>query len=399
MRDILVLGATGSIGSQTLDLLKYSNEYRLIGVSLRSHTEKLEPYLFYFPWLKIVAIEDEESAKAFAQRHPSLQVIWGADVSLKLLRLRPEADVVNALMGVAGLRPTLLALRQGQDLMLSNKESLVLGSSLVRKELSTSKSHLYPIDSEHVGLAKLLKEARRRGVPKSRIRKLIVTASGGSLRDLPKEEALKASPEQVLRHPTWSMGKKITVDSATLVNKGYEVIEASTLFSFPLSKIGARICRESLVHAELVYAGEDGKDVRLVEYSPADMKVAIAYALSRGTLSMHPVSAEDEEQLRKLHFGPVDEDFYPLFRNTIQMYELFGNLGIIYYDALDAEAVSQFLSGRIPFAQLIEALRYLRESFSPSSLPALTEENLPALTEQARKQAKQTLLKVRLFSR
>ncbi|MCI1735227.1 MAG: hypothetical protein LKM30_05790 [Bacilli bacterium] len=392
---IVVLGATGSIGRQTLDILRFSFDYDLVGVSLNSQFEKLEDYLLYFDHLSYVAIADEEAAKAFKAKHPSYHVLSGKDVSLKLLAKLSKATVFNALMGNSGLLPSLKALRQNQDLLLANKETLVIGSSLIKKELAHSHSHLYPVDSEHVGLAKLIAKTKSLGIRKNQIKKLIVTASGGSLRDFPKDAIDTVTPEQVLHHPTWAMGSKITVDSATLVNKGYEVIEASVLFDMPLEKVGAIICRESLVHAELIYT-DHGKEKTLLEYSPCDMKVAISYALSKGKLRMHENTRDDLKAVSKLHFAPIDQAFYPLFGLTQKMYQEFGNYGMIYYNAVDTEAIKEFLNHEIPFSYLREALRFCYENLPQGSL---TEEALPQIEEAANRFAVQTLIKVSLFYR
>lgn len=385
-QDIVVLGATGSIGTQCLDILTYSSVYRLVGVSFYSRIEKLEPYLLYFDSLRYVGIVNKEAAEEFKRRHPDYTVFTGEEANLEVLKACKEADVFNSLMGNDGLRPSLLALRQNQDLLLSNKESLVIGSSLIKKELASSKSHLYPVDSEHVGLAKLLAEARKENI--TDITKLIVTASGGALRDKKKEDLPYVKPEEVLQHPTWHMGNKITCDSATLVNKGYEVIEASVLFDTPLDKIGAIICRESLVHAELLYK-KDGKEGKLVEYSPCSMKVAIAYALSKGTLEMHHNSKEDLENIKKLHFQEIDESFYPAFRLTIETYRKYGNVGMIYYNAVDTLAISSFLKGEINYLTLLSSLEY---TFSHMpSLPTLEEDKLPAIIKAAQAYAQEVL--------
>lgn len=388
--DIVVLGATGSIGRQTLDILAFSSVYRLVGVSFSSHFEKLEPYLLYFDSLKYVAIADEEASKAFHKKHPDYVVFSGKDANLALLRQCSEAVVFNSLMGNCGLLPSLLALRQNQDLLLSNKESLVIGSSLIEKEKKTSTSHLYPVDSEHVALAKLLKEAQKEGIS-DKVTKLVVTASGGALRDKKKEDLPFATPQEVLHHPTWAMGKKITCDSATLVNKGYEVIEASVLFSAPLSKVGAIICRESLVHAELLY-NENGKEKKLLEYSPCSMKVAIAYALSKGTLEMHHNSNEDLEAISRLHFAPIDPSFYPAFLLTVRTFEKYGNVGMIYYNAVDTKAIDAFLEGHISYLQLNQALEY---TFSHMpSLPLLEENHVGEIIEAAERFASEVVRKI-----
>jgi 1-deoxy-D-xylulose-5-phosphate reductoisomerase len=383
-KEIIVLGATGSIGTQCLDILQYSIDYELVGVSLNSRFENLEPYLFYFDSLKYVAISDEKAAEEFHKKHPAYTIFSGKDSSLKLIETCKTADVFNSLIGNCGLRPTLLAIRQNQDIMLSNKESLVIGSSLIRKELEKSQSHIYPVDSEHVALAKLIQETKKRGIPSSDILSYTVTASGGALRDYPKDKLKEVSPEEVLHHPTWAMGAKITCDSATLVNKGYEVIEASVLFDVPLSKVGAIICRESLVHAQLEYQ-KDGKRYLLREYSPCSMKVPIAYSLSKGELGMHKDNSEDIENQKKLHFAQIDENFYPAFGYTISTYEKYGNVGMIYYNAVDTLAINCFLKKEISYLQLLDCLRYTYTHLD--NLPVLREEDLEDIISSAEEYA------------
>lgn len=379
-RPIVVLGATGSIGTQTLDILQFSLEYELIGISFNSQYEKLEKYLFYFDSLKFVAISDKDAALRFKKIHPAYTVFSGEDSSLELLKECKNADVFNSLMGNVGLRPTLLAIRQNQDIFLSNKESLVIGSSLIKRELENSNSHIYPVDSEHVALAKLIKECKRRNISDDFIMNYIVTASGGSLRDLTKEELKYVTPKQVLSHPTWSMGSKITCDSATLVNKGYEVIEASVLFDVSLEKVSAIICRESLVHARVIYKNGNNK-ITLDEYSPCSMKVPITYALSKGELSMHKNNSEDEINMKKLHFDTIDEEFYPAFRFTIDTYKKYGNVGMIFYNAVDTRAITCFLNNEITYLQLIDCLRYTNTHLK--DLPSLEEDILNEIIHDA----------------
>ena len=382
---LLLLGATGSIGRQTLDLLKYSSDYDLVGLSFRSRWELLEPYLLYFPSLRFVAIEDEESAAAFHARHPSYVLLTGKDCSLALMERAPAETVFNALMGTCGLLPSLLAIEKGEDLLLSNKESLVLGSSLIAKARRSSPSRLYPVDSEHVALAKLLAELERRKIPRQDILELVVTASGGALRDWKREDLAKATPADVLRHPTWSMGRKITVDSATMVNKGYEAIEASVLFDFPLSKVSALICRESLVHALVRY--REGEQERWIyEYSPVDMKVAIGYALSKGRTRWHENSAEDEEAVSRLHFERLDSSRYPLFGWTKEVFLRYGNPGMLLYDAVDSLAIERFLQQRITYLGIEEALLQVPKKLT---LPpqGLVRDELAKAQEAARRRA------------
>lgn len=388
---IILLGATGSIGTQCLDILQYSFDYELIGVSLNSRFEKLEPYLIYFDSLKYVAIVNHDAAREFHKKHPDYVVLEGENSSVELVKICKEANVFNSIIGNCGLLPTLQAIRQNQDIMLSNKESLVIGSSLIKEEMKKSTSNLYPVDSEHVALAKLIHESEFEGISKNNITKYIVTASGGALRDLKKEDLEYVTPQMVLKHPTWAMGSKITCDSSTLVNKGYEVIEASVLFDAPLSKVGAIICRESLVHARLHYL-KDNKECMIEEYSPCSMKVPIAYSLSKGQLEMHHNNNEDLENISKLHFETIDEDFYPAFTYTIQTFEKYGNVGMIYFNAVDTLAIDYFLKGNISYLQLIESLRYTYIHLD--NLPILSEDNLNLIINDANRYAYDLLSKL-----
>lgn len=376
---IIVLGATGSIGRQCLDILKYSFDYELVGISFNSQIELLEPYLFYFDSLKYVAISDETKAKVFQKRHPSYVVLSGPSANVQLVK-KCRSTVFNSLMGNVGLEPTITAINLGLDVLLSNKESLVIGSSLIKKALETSKSHLYPVDSEHVALAKLLATLKEKGIKEEDITSLYVTASGGSLRDKKYSELPSVSSEEVLHHPTWHMGNKITVDSATLVNKGFEVIEASLLFNFPLDKIKACICKESLVHALIEYQ-EHGETKYIYEYSPCDMKVSISYALSKGTLKTHELNAEDEEEVKKLHFGKIDKAFYPAFDLTIAMFKKYSNIGMIYYNAVDTKAINAFLNKEIAYLDIYKALKYAYDHLQIDE--EFTLFNLPLIIKQA----------------
>ncbi len=356
---IIVLGATGSIGKQCLDILKFDFHYELVGVSLNSQYQNLEPYLFYFDSLKYVAIKDEKAAFEFKKLHPSYTVLSGENSSVELVKVA-DASVFNSISGNDGLLPSLTSIKLNKDLFLSNKESLVIGSSLILDALKDSKSKIYPVDSEHASLAKLLYEVS--SLPKEDILSLTITASGGSLRDKKESELELVKPSEVLNHPTWAMGSKITIDSATMVNKGYEVIEASVLFSFPLEKIEAIICRESLVHALLTYKKDD-QVFSLYEYAPCDMKVSIAYALSKGRLGMHKLSSEDEKNVKKLHFEKIKNTLYPCFSLTIEMFKKYGNAGMILYNAVDTCAIDSFLKGEIKFVDIHKALRYVFDHF------------------------------------
>lgn len=385
MREIILLGATGSIGKQALDLLRYNSDYKLVAVSFNSNYKLIEEELLYFDSLKTIGIIDKEKGKEFSLIHPKYNVITGTETNITLLNIFPKAVIINAIMGNDGLESTLTALNNNQDLLLSNKESLVIGSSLYKKCLEKSKSKVYPIDSEHVGLAKLLNHLKEDNIDKSNINKLIVTASGGSLRDKTIDEIKKVTVEDVLKHPTWKMSNKITVDSATLINKAYEVIEASVLFDFDIDKVDAIICKESLVHAEVIY----NNDEKIVEFSPCDMKVAIAYALSFGQNKMHNIWSGDLDKLNSLHFESIDDNKYPLFKYTINFYKEYSNYGMIYYNQLDTVLIDAFINKKIYFLDIEKGLKKLKDYIQKGKEISLA--SLKNIEEDSKKVSSQIL--------
>lgn len=382
-KKIVVLGATGSIGKQTLDLLRYNKDYELVGVSFNSNISKIEEELLYFPTLKTIAIADNKKALEFKKNHIAYDVITSDDVNVKLIDLFKDAIIVNALMGNVGLFSTLKAIENNQILLLSNKESLVIGSKLIKESLKTSKTKIYPIDSEHVALAKLLAKLKEERIKKKDIKKLIVTASGGALRHYPLSKIDDVKKEEVLHHPTWNMSNKITIDSATLINKAYEVIEASILFDFPLKKVGAIVCEESLIHAEVIYL-KDGKEEKIVELSPCDMKVAINYALSFGKEKMHPIWDGDKKILSSLHIYDVDNKRYPLFEYALFIYVKYKNIGMLVFNHLDSSLIDEYLKDNITFKDIEKGLKLL-----PSYLDKLDIElnatNLKEIEKEATK--------------
>ena len=382
MKEIVVLGATGSIGRQALDILKYSNEYDLIGLTFFSNVDKIEEYLLYFPHLKYVGITDENAAKEFKSRHKNYEVLFGKNADTKILELNQKAYVLNSILGNDGLIPTLKAISQNQVIFLSNKESLVIGSTLVLNALKKSKSKIYPIDSEHVGLNKLLNELKENKTNRKDVLSYVITASGGALRDKEKRDLKNVKVEEVLNHPTWKMGSKITVDSATLINKAFEVIEASVLFHIPIKKIKPMLCRSSLIHAALFF--KDGK--RKVELSPVDMKVSINFALSLGKNKVHPIYLDEEKLLSNNPLLDIDFSFYPCFKLTLNMFKKYGNIGMIYFNELDTQLINSFINNDIPFTDIYLGLKYLYLNFN--ILDKLSEKNIEEITDNARSFAK-----------
>ena len=386
MKDIVVLGATGSIGRQTLDILKYSYDYNLVGISFFSNYREIEPYLLYFPGLKYIGIVDKKAASEFEASHSNYKIISGSDASTKILELNSKATVVNSILGNDGLIPTLKTISQNQTLLLSNKESLVVGSTLVKSALKESKSKIYPIDSEHVALNKLLNELKEKKISTDKVNSYIITASGGSLYGFNKKDLNKTKPEQVLHHPTWVMGKKITIDSATLVNKAYEVIEASVLFDLPINKIKPLICRSSLIHAAI----DLDDNTRIVELSPVDMRVSIAFALSEGKTKAHKIREDEKKKLEEIKLEEIDFSFYPCYELTLNMYNKFGNVGMIYFNAFDTLLIESFLDNKISFTDIHKGLEYLYLNFNFNE--KLTIKNIHEISSNAFDYAKDLVL-------
>ena len=257
--------------------------------------------------------------------------------------------LVNAVVGFRGLKPTLAALEKNIDVALANKESLVAGGMLVRKMLEKTGRKLYPIDSEHSAIFQCLQ-----GNDKKDVKRLIITASGGSFRDKKRSELTDVTVEQTLNHPNWSMGKRITVDSATMVNKGFEVIEAHYLFEMPFDQIDVVLHRESYVHSMVEY----NDNAVIAQIGSADMRLPIQYALC---YPERPVLKEDKPldltETLTMHFQKMDYDRYPILRTAYEIGRKEGNLGAVFNGA-DEQAVELFLKEKISFLQIEESILY-----------------------------------------
>ena len=344
---ILLLGATGSIGTQTIELCEEEREFEIVSVSLNSHTEILEQELPLLPHLKNVGIRNLEKAEEFKKKHPSYRVLSGDDVNVRLVEEGDYDKAVNALVGFEGFFPSLYTLRKNKDLCLANKESLVVGGFLLKKELDDGNGRLFAIDSEHVALAKLLKNANR-----SEIQSMIITASGGSLRDYPLDRFDRVTVADVLHHPTWNMGKRITVDSCTMVNKGFEFIEASYLYDWDISNIRVLINDESQVHSALEMLDHS----YLFEVGPSDMKVPISYALNEGRRVEASYKSVDYDRKCSLNFRKFEKERYPLFGLVLKTFAL-GGTSMAFFNAVDEEAVRRFVNGRLSYLEMISYIR------------------------------------------
>jgi 1-deoxy-D-xylulose-5-phosphate reductoisomerase len=338
-RRILVLGATGSIGTQALDLVARSGGgLELAGLSAGRSWEPLVAQAERFGVPRI-ALADPVAAARAAEAWTGGEVLVGPDGLVELV-LGAGADLVlNALVGSAGLGPTVATLGEGIDLALANKESLVVGGELVTQLAEATGAQIVPVDSEHTALHQLLA-----GLPPGTATGLVITASGGPFRGRTRAQLAEVSVQQALAHPTWAMGGKITIDSATLMNKGLEVIEAHHLFGTPYERIEVVVHPQSVVHGLVKLP--DG--AQLAHLGPTDMRVAIGYALEGGASGDGPATPLDLTAVGTLTFEPVDHEAFPALGLAVAAARAGGTAPCV-LNAANEVAVHAFLAGRLPF--------------------------------------------------
>ena len=354
MKNIYLLGATGSIGSQTLDIIRnHSDRFKLVAITFGQNIKLAKEIIQEFKPEYVVAkrsIDAEELRKLF----PKVVCSFGDNGLIAAatyeypIKANHSNLVVNALMGGIGLRPTLAAIESGRDVALANKETLVMAGDLIMKKAREYDVELMPVDSEHSALWQCLN-----GEDPKKITQMILTASGGSFRHLSRDELKNVTKEQALNHPNWSMGEKITIDSATMMNKGLEVIEAHYLFDLSYDKIKTILHPQSIVHSMVEFV-----DTSIIAHlGTADMKIPIAYAMN------HPERAPiqntkqlDLAKLSSLDFKEMDFERYP----CLALAYVAGRKGDTYPVVLNAaneEAVSLFLADKISFLEIEEIVK------------------------------------------
>ncbi len=338
---LLILGSTGSIGTQALDVCLRSPELELVGLSAERSWEPLLEQARAHGVTRI-ALVDEHAAALASEAWTGGEVLGGPEGLVRLV-VESGADLVlNALVGSAGLGPTVAALGEGIDLALANKESLVVGGELVTALAEATGAQIVPVDSEHTALHQLLA-----GQPPGAVDRLTITASGGPFRGRSRDELADVTVTQALAHPTWAMGGKITIDSATLMNKGLEVMEAHHLFGTPYDRIEVVVHPQSLVHGLIQLA--DG--AMLAHLGPADMRIAISYALHGGESVELPIDPLDLAAVGELTFEAVDLEAFPCLRLAGEAARAGGTAPCV-LNAANEVAVHAFLAGRLRFLEI-----------------------------------------------
>ncbi len=352
MQSLTILGSTGSIGTNTLDVVSRNRHlYEVYALAAGRNVNLLASQILEFR--PKVAVTDG-GTDALAERLQDMglphrewpEIATGAAALVAISTANDVNTVVSAIVGVTGLEATYEAAILGKRIGLANKEVLVSGGALMMQAVRDHGSELLPIDSEHNGAHQCLRAGNR-----DQVSKLILTASGGPFRNTPREKLASVTPEQALNHPTWRMGNRITIDSATLMNKGFEVIEACWLFDFAPSQVDVVIHPQSTVHAMIEYS--DGSV--LAQIAATDMRMPIQYALTFPERREAPVPKIDWAQARQWEFLPPDFAKFPLLKLAYQCMET-GGSATCTLNAADEIAVESFLNGRIPFTAIAEVV-------------------------------------------
>jgi 1-deoxy-D-xylulose-5-phosphate reductoisomerase len=337
MRHVIILGSTGSIGTQAIEVInKNPDKFKVVGLAAGTNSKELELQREHFGLT-------------------SSQAVLGAEAATKLVSDTSADVVLNGITGSIGLAPTLAALRTGKSLALANKESLIVGGQLV-KDLAAP-DQIVPVDSEHSAIAQCLRSGSS-----SEVKKLILTASGGPFRGFSKQQLQAVTPAQALAHPTWVMGQVVTTNSASMVNKGLEIIEAHLLFDIPFEQIEVTVHPQSVIHSMVEFI--DGSVI--AQASPPDMKLPIALGLSWPDRIAGVSEPVDWSKSHNWQFDPLDEDVF----SAVKLARQVGTLGKSYpavYNASNEQAVAAFHAGLITFDQITELIERAVEAHEPEA--------------------------------
>ena len=348
-KKISILGSTGSIGKNVLKVVAgFPQGFSVVGLTAGWNIDLLKEQIETFA-PQMVSVAEEEVAEKLRSLLPAAsrtEIVWGRKGNEQVASLQDADMVVSAIVGAAGLLPTLAAIRSGKDIALANKETLVMAGRLIMAEVRKQKVRLLPIDSEHSAIAQALEAGRKEDVAR-----IILTASGGPFLNLDKESLWQVTPEQALLHPNWDMGRKISIDSATLMNKGLEVIEAYWLFGVPLEKIEVLVHPQSIVHSLVEFI--DGSVV--AQLGIPDMRVPISYALSYPERMETGLSRLNLTECSNLSFLEPDTQRFPALQTAFEACRVGGCMPAV-FNASNEVAVSAFLEGKVLFPQIAEVV-------------------------------------------
>ncbi len=366
---ILLLGASGSIGASTLDVVRrHAHRFALVGVSCgKRYTQLIAAVSEFNPEVAAVcdpnAGEEARDIVGELDDH-GVTTEWRFDGAEEMTRMAREMDydvLLAAVTGAAGLPAVLESAKRGKRIALANKESLVMTGPILTRICKQSGAELIPVDSEHSAIFQCLRGERR-----EEIKRIILTASGGPFRATPLRELQQVTVEQALKHPTWQMGPKITIDSSTLFNKALEVIEAKWLFDVPRAKLDAVIHPQSIIHSMVEFV-----DASIMAHlGPTDMKIPIQFALSYPARIPQPVESIGWERMANLTFEPVDYERFPALKLGFEVAEAGGTLGAV-FNAANEVAVDRFLKGEIRYLDIYNTVKRVCDAHDNASEPDL----------------------------
>jgi 1-deoxy-D-xylulose-5-phosphate reductoisomerase len=363
MKRITILGSTGSIGSSTLDVIKQNREeFRVVALTAGRNVELFERQIRTF-MPEIAAVADKKTAGILRKRVKGIDILSGEEGINAVASYEKSDFVVSSIVGSAGLVPTMSAIKAGKTVGLANKEALVMAGQLVMAEAKRRKVKIIPVDSEHCAVFQCIAGYRR-----SEIRRVILTASGGPFFNKRREELVHIKAADALRHPNWSMGKKISIDSATLMNKGFEVIEACWLFGLPPEKVDVLIHPQSIVHSMVEFHDRGF----LAQMSVPDMRGPIAYALSYPKRLSDPIKGLELDEIGSLTFKKPDTRNFPCLSYAYDAIATGGTMPAV-LNAANEAAVNAFLDGGIGFNDIPLVIRKTVDAHSVQKAVALED--------------------------
>ncbi len=356
MRSLCILGSTGSIGVSTLDVVSRHPEcYRVVALSANSNIDALfDQCIVHNPNYAVVVDPEKIGAlQSRLKKYPANSTeVLGGTASLERIAALPEVDtVMAAIVGAAGLMPTVAAARSGKRILLANKEALVMSGQILLKEVADHRVELLPIDSEHNAIFQCMPDGYQAGRCDQRVRKILLTASGGPFRTKSLESFDRITPEEAVAHPNWDMGRKISVDSATMMNKGLELIEACLLFNMSPEKVQVVLHPQSVIHSMVDYV--DG--TVLAQLGNPDMRIPIAHALAWPTRFDSGAEPLDLFTVKQLDFEPVDDKRFPCLKLAYQAVDAGGNMPAV-LNAANEIAVASFLDRRIRYTDIVNVI-------------------------------------------
>jgi len=384
MNGIVVLGSTGSIGLSTLDVLaRHADRYRVVALAANSDVDRLFAQCLQFR-PAMAAMADVEAAARLAERlreaAPEIEVLGGAEGVIRVAEHPDAEQVMAAIVGAAGLPPALAAVRAGKRILLANKEALVVAGALFMQEVHAHGAEVLPIDSEHNAIFQCMPPNFREGLDRAGVRRILLTASGGPFRTRPAVELTRVTPEEACAHPNWNMGRKISVDSATLMNKGLEVIEARWLFDAEPERIEVVVHPQSVIHSMVEYV--DGSV--LAQLGNPDMRTPIAHALAWPERQASGVAPLDLFAVARLDFEPPDLERFPCLRLAFDAVRA-GGVAPAVLNAANEVAVAHFLGHRLGFTEIPRLIEDTLAQVTTGDIDSL--EGLMAVDAEARRVA------------